>query len=296
MKLGNAIVFSLILHLLLVGIASSFSGFRPRITQEPKKYIDVEFRKSLSKIAKRVKVKRKVEPNEPPVKKSEERTKKENAREVKEDILRDRIIKVDSKKVDLDIKKEEAIRNVLERFNTASNVFKQKQEVDVAEQIKQRLMELETKANKVVDNTNNRQTSKQDLDKDLVQKIQEKTESKEKLTAESKDVIGIEVNQSEFPFTWYLNVLRNKVYNNWVIPNEHFFFKQPEPAIIRITVDRTGSIKDMDKVKLSGVDKVDRSILAAMAGLIRLPPLPSDYKKDLIEFNITFDIEERINY
>jgi TonB family protein len=58
---------------------------------------------------------------------------------------------------------------------------------------------------------------------------------------------------------------------------------------IQLSIDRTGMVPKLAIASSSGVDALDRAAVAAVSGSTPFPPLPREYKNDIIKIQLNFD-------
>jgi len=81
---------------------------------------------------------------------------------------------------------------------------------------------------------------------------------------------------SNFEFTYYLMLLRNKIASNWA-PPAGVSSGQPVRAVVYFKVGRDGSVQGARLESSSGVEFFDRSAVRAVMISDPLPPLPLGY-------------------
>lgn len=92
-----------------------------------------------------------------------------------------------------------------------------------------------------------------------------------------------------FPFSWYLALVRQKMYEAWDQPSE--LAGAGLVTVVSIRVQRDGSITGRELVRSSGNTVVDDSVMKAVRSVSRLKELPAGfggaYKDITIEFELT---------
>ena len=81
-----------------------------------------------------------------------------------------------------------------------------------------------------------------------------------------------------FPHAWYLAVLKENVFARWSPPSEYFQSSRPPAALVSFRIDRAGGIGGIALKESSGSARFDKSALAAVQGLGRVPALPEQYR------------------
>jgi TonB family protein len=91
-----------------------------------------------------------------------------------------------------------------------------------------------------------------------------------------------------FPHAWYLAVLKEKVFDRWTPPSEYFQSSRPPTAVVSFRIDRGGGIGGITLKESSGSARFDKSALAAVQGLGRVPVLPEQYREETLDVVIRF--------
>jgi TonB family protein len=93
------------------------------------------------------------------------------------------------------------------------------------------------------------------------------------------------VDNANFNYPYYFVQAFGKIQRNWSNP---VAANQPLSCIIYFEVTRTGSILDSEIEKPSGVQAYDRACQRALQVSSPLPPLPSDFRSDIIGIHLEF--------
>jgi TonB family protein len=91
-----------------------------------------------------------------------------------------------------------------------------------------------------------------------------------------------------FPHAWYLAVLKEQVFARWSPPSEYFQSSRPPAALVSFRIDRAGGIGGVTLKESSGSARFDKSALAAVQGLGRVPALPEQYREENLDVVIRF--------
>lgn len=91
-------------------------------------------------------------------------------------------------------------------------------------------------------------------------------------------------------FTVWINHFKNEVYRNWIVP---------QPALlgfrghvdVEFTVERNGSLSNLQMLKSAGTPALDRAAVNALLGS-RFLPLPADYGPPRVTMTVTFYYNE----
>lgn len=98
-------------------------------------------------------------------------------------------------------------------------------------------------------------------------------------------------SMSEFPFAWYLSLVRQTMYDAWKQPSglsaSSGFY-----ALVEIEVRKDGTITRRSLVRPSGHAAMDQSVMAAVRSVERLKPLPDGYAENARTITIEFRLSE----
>jgi len=88
---------------------------------------------------------------------------------------------------------------------------------------------------------------------------------------------SVELDIEEFPFVFYLNMIRNKISSNWVPPRTQSHGKDPVSTRVHFVVQRSGLVTRLVVEETSGVPFFDQSAMRAVYASDPLPPLPEEF-------------------
>jgi TonB family protein len=115
-------------------------------------------------------------------------------------------------------------------------------------------------------------------------------EIKRMLAAGLKPADTTRAQTSDFPFDWYLAMVRQKMYAVWIQPSD-LSSAAGLVTVVSIRVHRDGSVTDRRMVESSGNSVMDASVMTAVKGVTRLERLPPKfsgaYKDIAVEFELT---------
>lgn len=100
----------------------------------------------------------------------------------------------------------------------------------------------------------------------------------------------VSVDNASFNYPYYFVQAFGKIQRNWSNP---VHANQTISCIVFFQILRSGTILDPTVRKSSGIEAFDRACLRALAASDPLPPLPSDFKDDIIGINLEFPYEPR---
>jgi len=102
---------------------------------------------------------------------------------------------------------------------------------------------------------------------------------------------GTVVPIGDFPFAWYLALLRERVFSLWSPPSEPFLGGRAPVTLVAFRIDRVGRVDRLTLKEGSGHTRFDRSALAAVKALGQAPPLPDQYPEAALDVVIRFQNE-----
>ncbi|NNE43574.1 MAG: TonB family protein, partial [Gemmatimonadetes bacterium] len=100
-----------------------------------------------------------------------------------------------------------------------------------------------------------------------------------------------EVQAVDFPYQWYLNVLRTKITAAWDPPGEHLLSGRAREVIVQFRVHRDGRITDVAVESASRTPGLDASARRAVERGGPYPPLPTNYENDWLDVAVRFTVE-----
>jgi TonB family protein len=98
---------------------------------------------------------------------------------------------------------------------------------------------------------------------------------------------NISLDVSDFPFTYYLRQLQNKITEKWVPPRGASV--GGEKAIVLFEIDREGQIKEPSVEKSSGNAIYDQSAVRAILEASPFPPLPQGFPGRSLRVHFGFE-------
>jgi TonB family protein len=96
----------------------------------------------------------------------------------------------------------------------------------------------------------------------------------------------MKIEISNFPFAYYLNILKFRIQENWRPPPGR---SKRETAVVGFTISRQGKISKIVLEKSSGKHHFDQAAQRAVHYADPLPPLPSDFIEDFLSVHIEFE-------
>ncbi len=98
---------------------------------------------------------------------------------------------------------------------------------------------------------------------------------------------------SNFPFAWYIAIVKDKVFSGWRPPSSFSLGGRSLTAIASFRITRGGALSQISINEGSGHHLFDQSVLAALDSLHTLPALPKDYKEEHLDVVIRFQSPSR---
>ncbi len=99
----------------------------------------------------------------------------------------------------------------------------------------------------------------------------------------------VKVDTKDFPFAYYLNLLRYRVQENWNPPYQEIGEERRISAIVGFRVERNGKITGVEIENGSGKFLFDQAALRAVAAAGPLPPLPDEFAGEKLTVHIEFE-------
>ena len=95
-----------------------------------------------------------------------------------------------------------------------------------------------------------------------------------------------EVGLTNFPYTYYLRILVNKISSNWVKS-----YTGPEKlyTTVLFRIYRNGEVRNLQVVENSTAPSLDRSAVRAINSSSPFAPLPQGYQYDYLEIQLIFE-------
>ncbi|MAF26457.1 MAG: TonB family protein [Gemmatimonadota bacterium] len=98
------------------------------------------------------------------------------------------------------------------------------------------------------------------------------------------------VEAADFPFAWYLNLLRTKITDSWNPPGRGLFTGGNAPVVVRLELGRDGSVGSVRVETASAVPGLDASARDAVTRASPFPALPDSWEGDRLIVRIRFSV------
>ncbi|OGS23946.1 MAG: hypothetical protein A2297_09110 [Elusimicrobia bacterium RIFOXYB2_FULL_48_7] len=95
------------------------------------------------------------------------------------------------------------------------------------------------------------------------------------------------ISVSNFPYNWYLAIIRDKVMLHW---NEASSLSRKQVCTVLFIIERDGSLGDLNIERSSGDSYFDHVALQSVEYSQPFPPLPDDYKGKDLRVHMDFQV------
>lgn len=129
-------------------------------------------------------------------------------------------------------------------------------------------------------------TSKKQKPQKQAQSKNQATTSKEPSGSKSSGATGIRVDSEGFNFGYYLEIIRERVSDNWSPPPVG---TETVVSTVYFRIRRTGEITDIKLEKSSGFELYDKAAIKAVSDATPLPPLPAGFKGQWLGVHFEFE-------
>ncbi len=114
----------------------------------------------------------------------------------------------------------------------------------------------------------------------------EATKSTKPSTSKSPGATGIKVDSEGFNFGYYLEIVRERISDNWSPPPVG---SEVVVSTVYFKIRRTGEITDIKLEKSSGFELYDMAAMKAVSDATPLPPLPAGFKGQWLGVHFEFE-------
>ena len=98
-----------------------------------------------------------------------------------------------------------------------------------------------------------------------------------------------QIGLSNFPFTYYLQNLINRVSGNWFTSLVDPGITGSFQTIVYFRIHKNGQVSDLKIMESSGIRSLDMSALRAIQNSAPFPPLPRAYEDEYLGINLIFE-------
>lgn len=99
---------------------------------------------------------------------------------------------------------------------------------------------------------------------------------------------GVGVDAGNFPYMGYVNILRNKVAQNW--NPQPYPSSSPKKVLVYFKILKDGKVENLTVKESAGVSFIDRSAIRAITNSAPFPPLPAGYADDYLGVYFMFEL------
>ncbi|MEZ5063157.1 MAG: TonB family protein [bacterium] len=99
-----------------------------------------------------------------------------------------------------------------------------------------------------------------------------------------------EVQAVDFPFAWYLNVIRTRATDAWDPPGDRLVVGRTNQVLVHLRIHRDGRVTDV-RAQNSGNSALDASAVRAVKAAEPFPPLPEAWEEEVLDVTIRFTAE-----
>jgi TonB family protein len=103
------------------------------------------------------------------------------------------------------------------------------------------------------------------------------------------DASGLKVDEPDFTFLYYLNIIRNRIQDYWQPPRLASSRSQNQQAMVMFKIGRSGKISQIRVEQSSGNFLFDQAAQRALYEVTQLPPLPVEYGGKELTVHIEFE-------
>ncbi|OQA89728.1 MAG: Gram-negative bacterial tonB protein [Elusimicrobia bacterium ADurb.Bin231] len=111
---------------------------------------------------------------------------------------------------------------------------------------------------------------------------------KKEIVSSCPSGMGISLENQDFPYSGYVNMLRNKVADKWSPAANAYAGSRKVLVYFRIL--RDGSVREILVKETSGVSYIDRSAVRAIKNSSPFPPLPAGFVEDKLGVYFMFEL------
>ena len=175
-------------------------------------------------------------------------------------------------------------------FSSPSPVVKKPAKKQETQEKKKEKVVISAKKKPVIKEKIKKSEEKKEEKKNTATKKEEKeTQNEEKIVQETQSTSGIvSVEGKKFPFAYYLELIQNKINQEWRSPCN---VMENKKVVVFFKILRDGQVKNISMEESSGNFLLDQSALRAIWQSAPLPPLPQEYKKDFLNVHFRFELK-----
>jgi protein TonB len=100
-----------------------------------------------------------------------------------------------------------------------------------------------------------------------------------------------EVHATDFPYLWYLNLVRTKITDVWDPPGDRMVKGRTNRVLLHFVIHRDGRVTDVRVEGGSGTPGLDASARRAVEQARPFPPLPDAYEAESLDVAVRFTVQ-----
>lgn len=101
--------------------------------------------------------------------------------------------------------------------------------------------------------------------------------------------LSSQIGLSDFPFTYYLQIITDRVSSNWFTSLVDPGVKGDFQSVVHFQIFRNGQISEVRVHESSGLRSLDQSAVRSVQRSAPFPPLPRDYERDQLGIYLIFE-------
>lgn len=101
--------------------------------------------------------------------------------------------------------------------------------------------------------------------------------------------LSSQIGLSDFPYTYYLQIITDRVSSNWFTSLVDPGIKGDFQAVVHFQIYRNGQISEVRVHESSGLRSLDQSAVRSIQRSSPFPPLPRDYDRDHLGIFLIFE-------
>ncbi|MEK6590343.1 MAG: energy transducer TonB, partial [Nitrospinota bacterium] len=126
----------------------------------------------------------------------------------------------------------------------------------------------------------------------IPQQVQGTDESGNTLAMLSPPETRISSGTIDFPYPWYLIIIKNKIDSKWSRLNIELLSGEIKRAVIKFKVLKSGKIEGAEVEESSGFTLFDSNALRAIVFSNPLPPIPKGFIEDSLLIHFEFEYKK----
>ncbi len=96
---------------------------------------------------------------------------------------------------------------------------------------------------------------------------------------------------SNFPYNWYIEILKERIYTGWSPPSKFSILQEEAVAVFSFRILKDGTIERIRLKRSSKIEILDQSAKKSLESIKGLPPLPDSWKEGYLDVTVRFRVE-----